>query len=198
MLQAWLAAIVDAPLADDGLCLSALAPQDMLDELQFYLPIDNLLQAEDVDRITHRYDPLSAACPPLNFEKVQGILKGFIDLTFLWKGKFYLLDYKSNYLGDDAASYTQSAMAEAMIDHRYDLQYQLYSLALHRYLKQRLPNYQYDVHFGGVYYLFLRGIDRVESKNGIFIIGQKRHLSTNWTDYFVTHKREVSHDESAV
>ncbi|SUC45636.1 Exodeoxyribonuclease V beta chain [Providencia stuartii] len=148
MLQAWLAAIVDAPLADDGLCLSALAPQDMLDELQFYLPIDNLLQAEDVDRITHRYDPLSAACPPLNFEKVQGILKGFIDLTFLWKGKFYLLDYKSNYLGDDAASYTQSAMAEAMIDHRYDLQYQLYSLALHRYLKQRLPNYQYDVHFG--------------------------------------------------
>lgn len=168
MLQAWLAAIVDAPLADDGLCLSALAPQDMLDELQFYLPIDNLLQAEDVDRITHRYDPLSAACPPLNFEKVQGILKGFIDLTFLWKGKFYLLDYKSNYLGDDAASYTQSAMAEAMIDHRYDLQYQLYSLALHRYLKQRLPNYQYDVHFGGVYYLFLRGIDRAESKNGIF------------------------------
>ncbi len=55
-----------------------------------------------------------------------------------------------------------------MIDHRYDLQYQLYSLALHRYLKQRLPNYDYETHFGGVYYLFLRGIDKVNSHNGVF------------------------------
>lgn len=69
---------------------------------------------------------------------------------------------------EDASCYTQSAMVEAMIDHRYDLQYQLYSLALHRYLKQRVPNYQYDIHFGGVYYLFLRGIDKAESNNGIF------------------------------
>ncbi|EMI5491439.1 exodeoxyribonuclease V subunit beta [Providencia stuartii] len=168
MLQLWLTAIVQAPLNDDGLCLSALAASDMLDEMQFYLPIDSLLEAKQLDQITHRYDPLSKVCPPLNFEKVQGILKGFIDLTFLWKGKFYILDYKSNYLGESAESYTQAAMAEAMVDHRYDLQYQLYSLALHRYLKQRLPNYQYDVHFGGVYYLFLRGIDRAESKNGIF------------------------------
>lgn len=168
MLQEWLMAIVQAPLAEDGLCLSALAPQDMLDEMQFYLPIDKLLDPQAVDRVTHQYDPISAACPPLSFEEVQGILKGFIDLTFLWNGKFYLLDYKSNYLGGDASCYTQSAMVEAMIDHRYDLQYQLYSLALHRYLKQRVPNYQYDIHFGGIYYLFLRGIDKAESNNGIF------------------------------
>lgn len=168
MLQEWLRAIVQASLAEDGLCLSVLESQDMLDEMQFYLPIDSLLSAQAIDQVTHRYDPLSAVCPPLNFEKVQGILKGFIDLTFLWEGKFYILDYKSNYLGDNASCYTQEAMAEAMIDHRYDLQYQLYSLALHRYLKQRLPNYSYDSHFGGVYYLFLRGVDQAESKNGIF------------------------------
>ena len=55
-----------------------------------------------------------------------------------------------------------------MIDHRYDLQYQLYSLALHRFLQQRMPNYDYETHFGGVYYLFLRGTERIDSQNGIF------------------------------
>ncbi|HHR6078819.1 TPA: exodeoxyribonuclease V subunit beta [Providencia alcalifaciens] len=168
MLQDWLNAILNVPLADNGLCLSAIPAQDRLDEMQFYLPIDSLLNAKDVDRVTHKYDPLSKHCPPLSFEQVQGILKGFIDLTFCWKGKFYLLDYKSNYLGEDASYYTQEAMAEAMIDHRYDLQYQLYSLALHRFLQQRMPNYDYETHFGGVYYLFLRGTERIDSQNGIF------------------------------
>ncbi|HEQ1858024.1 TPA: exodeoxyribonuclease V subunit beta [Providencia alcalifaciens] len=168
MLQDWLNAILNVPLADDGLCLSAIPAQDRLDEMQFYLPIDSLLNAKKVDRVTHKYDPLSKHCPPLSFEQVQGILKGFIDLTFCWKGKFYLLDYKSNYLGEDASYYTQEAMAEAMIDHRYDLQYQLYSLALHRFLQQRMPNYDYETHFGGVYYLFLRGTERIDSQNGIF------------------------------
>nr|WP_154603362.1 exodeoxyribonuclease V subunit beta [Providencia sp. wls1914] len=168
MLQGWLNAILNIPLADDGLCLSAIPAQDRLDEMQFYLPIDSLLNAKEVDRVTHKYDPLSKHCPPLSFEQVQGILKGFIDLTFCWKGKFYLLDYKSNYLGEDASYYTQEAMAEAMIDHRYDLQYQIYSLALHRFLQQRMPNYDYETHFGGVYYLFLRGTERIDSQNGIF------------------------------
>ncbi|MBV2189692.1 exodeoxyribonuclease V subunit beta [Providencia rettgeri] len=168
MLQEWLHAIVQAPLSEDGLCLSALRPQDQLDEMQFYLPIEQILGAGHLDKVTHQYDPLSQRSPSLSFEKVQGILKGFIDLTFYWKGKFYLLDYKSNYLGEDASFYTQEAMAEAMIDHRYDLQYQLYSLALHRYLKQRMPNYDYETHFGGVYYLFLRGVDDVNASNGIF------------------------------
>lgn len=168
MLQEWLNAIVQAPLSDDGLCLSALKPQNQLDEMQFYIPIESILSAGHIDAISHQYDPLSQRCPPLNFEKVQGILKGFIDLTFYWNGKFYLLDYKSNYLGEDESFYTQEAMAEAMIDHRYDLQYQLYSLALHRYLKQRMPDYDYETHFGGVYYLFLRGINNTESSNGVF------------------------------
>lgn len=174
MLQEWLKAIVEAPLAEDGLCLSALKPQEQLDEMQFYLPIESIISAKKLDDITHQYDPLSKRCPPLSFEKVQGILKGFIDLTFYWNGKFYLLDYKSNYLGEDASYYTQEAMAEAMIDHRYDLQYQLYSLALHRYLNQRLPGYDYETHFGGVYYLFLRGIDSANSQNGIFFFRPER------------------------
>ncbi len=68
-----------------------------------------------------------------------------------------MLDYKSNWLGEDSAAYTQTAMAAAMQAHRYDLQYQLYTLALHRYLRHRMANYDYERHFGGVIYLFYAG-----------------------------------------
>ena len=69
-----------------------------------------------------------------------------------------MLDYKSNHLGDEPACYAPEALASAMIQHRYDVQYQLYSLALHRYLASRVPDYDYERHFGGVFYLFLRGM----------------------------------------
>ncbi len=107
------------------------------------------------------------------------MLKGFIDLVFCWQGKYYLLDYKSNWLGEQSEAYTQTAMAQAMISHRYDLQYQLYSLALHRYLRHRLPDYDYQRHFGGVFYLFLRGIDGSASDNGIFYTRPDAHLITS-------------------
>jgi exodeoxyribonuclease V beta subunit len=87
------------------------------------------------------------------------MLKGFIDLVFEHQGRFYVVDYKSNYLGDNAAAYQQEAMAQAMIEHRYDVQYQIYTLALHRYLRYRIPDYDYDRHVGGVCYLFLRGMN---------------------------------------
>lgn len=94
----------------------------------------------------------------LQFEELQGMLKGFIDLTFEYQGKFYIADYKSNHLGDNIQAYHHSALKQAISDHRYDLQYILYSLSLHRYLAMRLPNYDYDTHIGGCYYLFLRGM----------------------------------------
>ena len=87
------------------------------------------------------------------------MLKGFIDLVFEHEGRYYVLDYKSNTLGEDDSAYTDQAMGDAILDKRYDLQYVLYLLALHRLLKARLPDYDYDRHVGGAVYLFLRGID---------------------------------------
>ncbi|PQN12972.1 hypothetical protein, partial [Shigella flexneri] len=75
---------------------------------------------------------------------------------------------KSNWLGEDSSAYTQQAMAAAMQAHRYDLQYQLYTLALHRYLRHRIADYDYDLHFGGVIYLFLRGVDKEHPQQGIY------------------------------
>ncbi|MFC3394583.1 exodeoxyribonuclease V subunit beta [Brenneria rubrifaciens] len=168
VLRTWMEAILNTPLNDDGIRLSALDTQHKRAELQFYLPIEAPMQAMRLDELAKRYDPLSAGCPPLSFQQVQGMLKGFIDLVFRWKGRYYLLDYKSNWLGADAGAYTQPAMAQAMAEHRYDLQYQLYSLALHRYLRHRIADYDYERHFGGVFYLFLRGFDDRYPANGVF------------------------------
>jgi DNA helicase/exodeoxyribonuclease V, beta subunit (EC 3.1.11.5) len=136
--------------------------------MAFYLPIAQPLIASQLDALIRRFDPLSAGCPPLDFMQVRGMLKGFIDLVFRHEGRYYLLDYKSNWLGEDSTAYTQEAMASAMQTHRYDLQYQLYTLALHRYLRHRIADYDYERHFGGVIYLFLRGVDREYPRQGIF------------------------------
>ncbi|WP_411992958.1 exodeoxyribonuclease V subunit beta [Agarivorans sp. DSG3-1] len=149
------------PLDDAGsieaYSLSHLPEPQCLVEMEFFLPIADL-QANQVNRLIRHFDPLSRRANLLDFASVQGMLKGFIDLVYQHNGRYYVLDYKSNYLGDDVAEYQQQAMKNAMIEHRYDFQYQLYSLALHRWLGQRLPNYDYQQHFGGVYYLFLRGM----------------------------------------
>ncbi|HBO37829.1 MAG TPA: exodeoxyribonuclease V subunit beta, partial [Pasteurellaceae bacterium] len=79
----------------------------------------------------------------------------------------YLLDYKSNLLGGQPQDYNQSALARIMTEHHYDLQYLLYTLALHRYLQNRLPDYQYDSHFGGVIYAFMRGMNGRDAKQGV-------------------------------
>ncbi|WP_432460744.1 exodeoxyribonuclease V subunit beta [Agarivorans sp. QJM3NY_25] len=149
------------PLDDGGRLspyrLNQLALEQRLVEMEFLLPIANL-QASQVNRLIRHFDPLSRGASGLDFATVQGMLKGFIDLVYQHDGRYYVLDYKSNYLGDKVEDYSQTAMMEAMVEHRYDFQYQLYSLALHRWLGQRLPDYDYQQHFGGVYYLFLRGM----------------------------------------
>lgn len=162
VLTDWLGGVLKTRLPGPDIALNQLAARDKQVEMAFYLPIAQLLTAERLDALIRQYDPLSADTPPLDFRQVRGMLKGFIDLVFRHEGRYYLLDYKSNWLGEDREAYTRPAMEQAMRAHRYDLQYQLYSLALHRYLRHRLADYDYDRHFGGVIYLFLRGMDGQE------------------------------------
>ncbi|OKP02108.1 exodeoxyribonuclease V subunit beta [Xenorhabdus eapokensis] len=168
VLEQWIEDILGAELNGQGMKLASVPRHLQQSEMQFYLPVDKLLHSKEMDAITRRYDPLSAQCAPLSFHQVKGMLKGFIDLVFCWQDKFYVVDYKSNWLGENSQSYTQEAMARAMIEHRYDFQYQLYTLALHRYLRHRLAHYDYRRHFGGVIYLFLRGIDKDNPGHGIY------------------------------
>ncbi len=166
ILQQLIDTVLATPLDGKSLLLNQKAPSQRLVEMEFLLPIE-VLSAPALNRVIQRHDPLSAKAGDLGFQTVQGMLKGFIDLVFEHQGKYYVLDWKSNHLGDDVTHYHGEALKSAMADHRYDLQYQIYALALHRFLRSRLANYQYDHHFGGVYYLFLRGMDG-QSDHGIF------------------------------
>ncbi|WP_252180466.1 exodeoxyribonuclease V subunit beta [Endozoicomonas sp. 4G] len=157
-----------APLNDTGLTLGDLPKHSKKVEMEFYLPVSRL-RAGELNAILQSEDTLSAQAGLLDFVTVKGMLKGFIDLTFEHQGRWYVLDYKSNWLGDQLSDYTRENMRNVMIEHRYDLQYQLYSLALHRLLSSRLPDYDFEQHFGGVYYLFLRGVRKDEPQRpGIF------------------------------
>ena len=166
VLQTLLATVLSVSLNDENLRLSSLSYAERLTEMEFMLPIEGL-SCVSVNRLIQRLDPLSARAGNLDFDTVRGMLKGFIDLVFCWEGRYFILDWKSNYLGDTPSDHTGQAIENAMIEHRYDFQYQIYSLALHRFLRLRIPDYSYSRHFGGVYYLFIRGMEK-ETQHGIF------------------------------
>ncbi|AIN47468.1 Exodeoxyribonuclease V beta chain [Candidatus Palibaumannia cicadellinicola] len=159
VLQQWIKKVVTTSLNGTTLSLNRLNRGSCCAELPFILPVNTVVKAQDMDKLCKHYDLLSARCPPLDFPPVKGMLKGVIDLVFCWQERYYLLDYKSNWLGQDNDAYTKLAVEQAMIIHRYELQYQLYTLALHRYMRQRLVDYDYQRNFGGIFYLFLRGVN---------------------------------------
>jgi exodeoxyribonuclease V beta subunit len=105
----------------------------------------------------------------LRFAALTGFLRGFVDLVFEHAGRWYVIDWKSNFLGAVASGYAPPRLAGAMDGHHYYLQYHLYAVALDRHLRARLPRYDRSRHFGGVYYLFLRGMSqRHPEGTGIF------------------------------
>ncbi|MCG6202044.1 exodeoxyribonuclease V subunit beta [Psychromonas antarctica] len=157
VLALWIEQILDHNLSQQDVRLRTLTARQKKVEMQFFINM-KLLHAREVNALMQQHDPLSARAGELQFQSVQGFLKGFIDLTFEINGQYYILDYKSNYLGDNLEDYNQQNIELAMIEHRYDFQYQLYTLALHRLLKSRLSEYNYETHIGGVFYTFIRGM----------------------------------------
>ncbi|MBL4848704.1 MAG: exodeoxyribonuclease V subunit beta [Planctomycetes bacterium] len=168
--------------ADATLRLDALPRAQRLDELEFVFPV-----AGGLSRAGKHMTPTALAAVftkhaspavsagyatslgQLAFRPLQGFLRGFIDLVFEWKGRYYLADYKSNFLGETFGAYAPEHMREVMAEHHYFLQYHLYSVALHRYLRWRLKGYSYQEHFGGAYYLFLRGMSHATAATaGVF------------------------------
>lgn len=149
----WLDALTTVPLP--GTCaLGEIARQDRLHELDFLFPLEQLeLGRFNALLIEAGGRPLTAPSSSLH-----GLMKGFIDLVFRFAGRYYIVDYKSNYLGPDHHHYGHQALADCMDSHQYHLQALIYTLALHRFLGARLPGYHYDDQFGGVYYLFLRAM----------------------------------------
>jgi exodeoxyribonuclease V beta subunit len=159
---------------EDRVILSRVAPEDCTPELEFYHPL-KLLSPRALRQV---FTPFGRAgvlqgfperLGRLTFAPLQGHMKGFIDLVVFHGGRFYLVDWKSNRLGSDPSAYAAEHLAHVMQEELYLLQYHVYTLALHLYLRLRHPGYDYARDFGGVAYVFLRGLDRKRTPGlGIF------------------------------
>lgn len=143
--------------------LSDLPENDVLKEMPFYFH----LQEGSTDKINDLLD-FSQVVQPIQEKKLKGYLTGFIDLTCRHQGKYYVIDYKTNYLGPLLSDYGKDSLITAMHDHNYGLQYWIYTLVLHRYLTATLSDYSYEENFGGVLYLFARGMNPKYPGNGLF------------------------------
>jgi exodeoxyribonuclease V beta subunit len=177
--------VVHKPLHPvQNLQLSKLKSSDLIPEMEFYYQNANIETADLLSIIR----PDNSAIRKRGGAE-SGFLKGFIDLTFRHDGKFYLLDYKSNFLGDDEADYKSDKMQHEMEEASYDLQYHIYTIALHRFLNQRLPDYRYEDHFGGAFYLFLRGIN-VSGSEGIYFDKADHSVITELNNYIARGNNE--------
>ena len=158
-LISWLQNCLDVKLdVGSDLRLGQLKWSQTLRETEFYFPMQQVSTKRLGQLLKkHRNQPESSFHLPA-YHKLEGMMHGFIDLIFQWQGRFYVLDYKSTHLGDRFEDYNRSKLEQNIRDNYYDLQYLLYSLALHRYLKKSLPDYDVQQHFGGIYYLYLRGM----------------------------------------
>lgn len=198
-LAAAIAGVLETPLDESGLTLSSIPRTRRMDEMEFLFPVcepatqnaaraGRLTSAGWAEILARHGAPASLPAYAervrrMGFAPFAGFLRGFIDLVFEHAGRWYVVDYKSNLLGARPQDYAPERLGESMAQHDYFLQYQIYTVALHRYLSARLPRYDYDSHFGGVYYLFLRGMSPSHPRGfGIFFDRPPRALIQDLSD----------------
>jgi exodeoxyribonuclease V beta subunit len=157
--------LLSVPLNAHGesFTLSRISNDDRLNELEFYFPLQPISPAKlrnilagfkDMEEFSGFSEHIDRLC----FSPTWGFMKGYMDMVFQYGERFYLIDWKSNYLGNKVEDYRAESLIQIMKQSYYVLQYLLYTVALNQYLALRLPGYRYDTHFGGVYYIFLRGV----------------------------------------
>ncbi|SDQ47616.1 DNA helicase/exodeoxyribonuclease V, beta subunit [Paraburkholderia fungorum] len=153
MMHNLLADVVSTELMP-GMTLARLDPRRRMNEMEFLFAAPSLgFPALRELLIEHGYPDVA-----LEPGVLRGFVKGFIDMIVEHDGRFWIVDWKSNHLGDTAADYAAAPLEAAMASHAYHLQALLYTVALHRYLKTRVRDYSYDTHIGGYLYLFVRGV----------------------------------------
>lgn len=152
-----------------GLVLRRLEQRDQLREMEFQFPAGSIEAEQLLETIRNG----SGSAPPAT--STGAFLTGFIDLVARQNNKYFILDYKSNYLGDSIEEYDQARLQHEIVANSYDLQYHLYTVALVKYLRKRVPDFTYETHVGGAAYLFVRGM-KAGSDHGIWFHKPKRKV----------------------
>jgi len=164
---------LNTPLRDgtDVFRLSEIPDKSCIKEMEFYFPLKKISPSDlsqlfsgqlQTDLFSTDYQ-----AEGLHFSPSGGFMKGYIDLFFERGDRFFILDWKSNHLGDSYQDYDTESLKEVMKSEHYILQYHIYLTAIDKYLQLRYKGYSYQKNFGGVYYLFLRGIDG-KSDSGVY------------------------------
>ena len=153
LLRQWLIAVLSQRLTPTGLTLQGLTLSDRSDELEFHFPVHGAPKLIETAKQFGYLTDLETA--PLQLE---GMMTGSIDLLCRHQGRYYVIDYKTNYLGNAPSNYEAEALTAAIRHHQYDLQYLLYCVAVKKILALRQPKIPFEDLFGGVVYLFLRGM----------------------------------------
>ncbi len=153
--------------------LAEVSAEERLNEAEFYFPLKKISSAQLAEVFkTHGRSEIAERIPEevdrLTFAPMRGFMKGFIDLLCRHDGRYHLLDWKTNWLGNRVEEYHAQAVQDEMLSQHYFLQYHLYVVAMNEYLRLRVRGYDYDRDFGGVYYLFLRGMDPARPRLGVF------------------------------
>ncbi|MCH9698051.1 MAG: exodeoxyribonuclease V subunit beta, partial [Gammaproteobacteria bacterium] len=192
VVSEWLQSVLDTPLqADGGCCLAQISHADRVDELGFYFPLLQATQYDIKQLIKHFYTDslIQTAASHLPTQRLSGWMRGFIDLVFRYNGQYYIVDYKSNWLGHNQDAYQPEQLTKVIADRHYYLQYLIYSVALHQYLQVRLPGYHYQQHFGGVYYLFIRGMSEDQpGQSGIYFDRPQQSLIEQLSESMMSDK----------
>jgi exodeoxyribonuclease V beta subunit len=179
--------VLTTPLNEgSSFALAALEQGDRLHEVEFHLPL-SLITPKGLGTLFDlkgdtEVSSIGSRIKRLGFKPVKGMLKGFLDLVFRRGDRFCIVDWKSNYLGPAMSDYSAERLSKVMDKQLYTLQSHIYAVALHRFLELRLPGYKYESHFGGVYYLFLRGMNP-EGGSGILFDRPSPDFINNLTKY---------------
>ena len=163
--------------ADDcSFSLNSLGAGDRLSELEFYYRFRQSFHAGKLRQllepyVRQRFGTLAGGWEEWFFRISGGYLNGFIDLVFRHHGKYFIVDWKSNRLGGKLRNFEPERLGGAMADSFYFLHYLIYVVALVKYLRLKLGCFgrmEYETLFGGVYYLFLRGLSEEHPGRGVF------------------------------
>lgn len=149
-------------IAGNSFTLAGVHKDKRLSEMEFDFPVDSFAP-EDVNRLSSNSVPLQVRYA----RELEGIMNGKIDMFFEHAGKYFILDWKSNFLGHRPSDYSVENIHVAMKEFNYHLQYLIYTIAARKFLRLRLPGFDYSSQFGGVIYLFVRGV-RKDREQGVF------------------------------
>jgi exodeoxyribonuclease V beta subunit len=153
---------------EQSFSLGSIGLADRLDETGFSLPVSRLTSAGLKSTLGTLLPEELELWEKLRFGAVDGYLRGYIDCIVRAGGKFYLIDWKSNWLGQRSCDYRKETIQASILTHGYRLQYHLYAVALTRYLRNRLPSFLPERDFGGCIYVYLRGFRETPNPQSFF------------------------------